>query len=118
MLELLPVLQEVRSRLGRFLSGGEQKLLSIGRALVSNPVLLLMDEPSEGLGPLVVRRLIEVIRTIQAEGVTILVADQNLQFCRLAADRAYILEKGTIQHAGTVDEIYGDEKIVRRYLAV
>ncbi len=118
VLDLLPALRGLRSRLGRYLSGGEQKMLSIGRALMTNPSLLLLDEPSEGLSPLVVRSLIEIIRTIRAEGVTILMADQNLKFSRLVADRAYILEKGTVQHAGTLDEIYGDEAIVRRYLAV
>ncbi|MFQ5896103.1 MAG: ABC transporter ATP-binding protein [Nitrospinota bacterium] len=118
VLELLPVLEEVRTRPGRALSGGEQKMLSIGRALMKNPTLFLMDEPAEGLGPLVVRSLIEVIRTIRDEGVTILLADQNLKFCRRVADRAYILEKGAVQHAGTLREIYADDQIVRRYLAV
>jgi branched-chain amino acid transport system ATP-binding protein len=118
VLELLPTLRELRTRPGRFLSGGEQKMLSIGRALMANPGLLLMDEPSEGLSPIVVRSLVEVIGTIRSAGTTLLVADQNLPFCRRVADRAYILEKGTVQHAGTLEAIYRDEAVVRRYLAV
>ncbi|MEK6709587.1 MAG: ABC transporter ATP-binding protein [Nitrospinota bacterium] len=118
ILSLMPALERLRGRRGQFLSGGEQKMLSIGRALMTNPSLLLLDEPSEGLSPLVVRGLIEIIRAIREEGVTLLMADQNLKFSRLVADRAYILETGTVQHEGTLDRIYADEEIVRRYLAV
>ena len=118
VLDLLPALRSLSPRRGRHLSGGEQKMLSIGRALMTNPSLLLLDEPSEGLSPLVVKGLVEIIRTIREEKVTILMADQNLKFSRLVADRAYILEKGAVQHAGTLDEIYADEEIVRRYLAI
>lgn len=118
VLDLLPALRRLVSRRGGHLSGGEQKMLSIGRALMTSPSLLLLDEPSEGLSPIVVRSLVEIIRTIRGEKVTILMADQNLKFSRLVADRAYILEKGAVQHAGTLDAIYADEEIVRRYLAV
>ncbi|MBI2131599.1 MAG: ABC transporter ATP-binding protein [Candidatus Tectomicrobia bacterium] len=118
VLGLLPALRRLASRRGRHLSGGEQKMLSIGRALMTSPSLLLLDEPSEGLSPIVVRSLVEIVRTIRGEKVTILMADQNLKFSRLVADRAYILEKGAVQHAGTLDAIYADEEIVRRYLAV
>jgi branched-chain amino acid transport system ATP-binding protein len=118
VLDLLPALRRLASRRGRHLSGGEQKMLSIGRALMTSPSLLLLDEPSEGLSPIVVRSLVEIVRTIRKERVTILMADQNLKFSRLVADRAYILEKGAVQHAGMLDAIYSDEEIVRRYLAV
>lgn len=118
ILDLLPALRPLIARRGRHLSGGEQKMLSIGRALMINPALLLLDEPSEGLSPIVVRSLVEIIRTIREERVTILMADQNLRFSRLVADRAYILEKGAVQHAGTLDAIYADAEIVRRFLAV
>ena len=118
VLQLLPVLERVIGRPGRFLSGGEQKMLAIGRALVANPYLLLMDEPSEGLSPIVIQQLVEVIRTIRGEGLTVLLADQNLEFCRQVADRAYILEHGAVRHEGPLAEISRNEEIVRRYLAV
>ena len=93
-------------------------MLAIGRALMANPSLLLLDEPSEGLAPLVVVQFVEVLNRIKRDGVTILLADQNLRFCRKVCDRGYILEKGRVQHSGKIDEISRDEQIVRKYLAV
>jgi branched-chain amino acid transport system ATP-binding protein len=86
--------------------------------LMKNPEILLLDGPSEGLAPLVIRDLGEVILKIQASGVTILLADQNIKFCRKVAGRGYIMEKGLIQHQGTLEEIWQKEEIVRKYLAV
>jgi branched-chain amino acid transport system ATP-binding protein len=116
--DLFPVFVELKERKGIQLSGGEQKMLAIGRALMKNPDLLLLDEPSEGLAPLVVQNLAEVIARIQSEGVTILLADQNLKFCRKTSDRGYILEKGMIQYQGSMEEIWQDEGIVKKYLVV
>ena len=116
--DLFPVFVELKERKGIQLSGGEQKMLAIGRALMKNPDLLLLDEPSEGLAPLVVQNLAEVIGRIQSEGVTILLADQNLKFCRKTSDRGYILEKGMIQYQGSMEEIWQDEEIVKKYLVV
>lgn len=93
-------------------------MLAIGRALMKNPELLLLDEPSEGLAPLIVRDLITVIKEIGGTGVTILVADQNLKFCRRIADRGYILDRGLIYYEGSIEEIWQNEEIVRKYLAV
>jgi branched-chain amino acid transport system ATP-binding protein len=118
VVEVLPKLAEVAGSLGAMLSGGERKMLAIGRALMANPALVLLDEPSEGLAPLVVAHIVEVLRVMKREGVTILLADQNLRFCRKVCDRGYILEKGRIEHAGTMEEIGRDEGIVRKYLAV
>lgn len=115
---LFPVLQPLRRLRGSQLSGGQQKMLAIGRALMKNPALLLLDEPAEGLAPMVVHRLVEVLREIRAAGMTILLADQNLHFCRKVADRAYIMEKGLMQFSGTMDVIWKNEDVVRRYLAV
>lgn len=115
---LFPALRELRRRRGAGLSGGEQKMLAIGRALMGNPALLILDEPSEGLSPLMVRALLEAIHQIRAEGVTLLVADQNLKFARRAADRGYIIEKGAIRHAATLEELWRDEALLRKYLAV
>jgi branched-chain amino acid transport system ATP-binding protein len=115
---LFPVFTDLKERKGTQLSGGEQKMLAIGRALMKNPDLLLLDEPSEGLAPLIVQNLVEVISRIQSEGVTILLADQNLKFCRKTSDRGYILEKGIVQHQGLMEEIWQNEEIVKKYLVV
>jgi len=93
-------------------------MLSLGRALMMNPMLVLLDEPSEGLAPLIVRKLMETIQEIREHGLTLLLADQNLKFCRQVCDYGYILEKGTIVHEGTLQDIWSNEEVVRRYLAV
>jgi branched-chain amino acid transport system ATP-binding protein len=116
--ELFPVLARLLDQKGNHLSGGEQKMLAIGRALMQNPELLLLDEPIEGLAPLVVKHLGEALRQIREAGVTILLADQNVKFCRRIADRGYILEKGLIQFEGTMAAIWENEAILHKYLAV
>jgi branched-chain amino acid transport system ATP-binding protein len=116
--ELFPALKHLHFSKGSCLSGGEQKMLAIGRALMKNPELLLLDEPAEGLAPIVVRDLIRVIKEIRETAVTILLADQNLKFCRRIADRGYILDRGLIYHEGEIDEIWQNETVVRKYLAV
>jgi branched-chain amino acid transport system ATP-binding protein len=116
--KLFPVLERLKDRKGTTLSGGEQKMLAIGRALMKNPEILLLDEPSEGLAPLVVRNLAEVIMEIQRSEVTILLADQNIKFCRKVSGRGYIMEKGLIQYQGEMNEIWQNEEMVRKYLAV
>lgn len=116
--DLFPVFIELRDRKGTQLSGGEQKMLAIGRALMKNPDLVLLDEPSEGLAPLIVQNLVEVIARVRNEGVTILLADQNLKFCRKTSDRGYILEKGMVQHQGMMEDIWQNEEIVKKYLVI
>lgn len=116
--QLFPLLRGLRGNRGIGLSGGEQKMLAIGRALMGNPTLLILDEPSEGLSPLMVRTLIEAIRQIRQEGVTLLLADQNLKFARRVAHRGYIIEKGTVRYSGRLDDLWADQEIVRKYLAV
>lgn len=116
--ELFPVLREYRQRGGTQLSGGEQKMLALGRALVQNPRLLLLDEAVEGLAPLIVQEFVRVIREISASGITLLMADQNLKFARQVAQRGYIIDKGRIEHHDEIEEIWANEEIVRRYLAV
>lgn len=116
--ELFPVLHARRRQKGANMSGGEKKMLSLGRALMANPELVLMDEPSEGLAPLIVSNLVVVIGEIRQKGMTLLLADQNLKFCRRVGDRGYILEKGRIAHQGSLEEIWGDEAVIRKYLAV
>ncbi|MCS7116065.1 MAG: ABC transporter ATP-binding protein [Nitrososphaerota archaeon] len=115
---LFPRLKELSSHRGIHLSGGEQKMLSIGRALMLSPDLLLLDEPSEGLSPIVVRNLIEIIKEIRSQGVTILLADQNVKFAKKIVDRAYIIDKGAIVYQGEMKTLWENEEIVKRYLAV
>ena len=116
--QLFPVLRELSAKPGAGLSGGEQKMLAIGRALMGNPALLILDEPSEGLSPLLVRTLVDALRRIREEGTTLLIADQNVKFARRVADRGYIMEKGTIRFAGPLEQLWQNEGVVRRYLAV
>ena len=85
---------------------------------MGNPVLLILDEPSEGLSPMMVATLVEAIRQIRAEGVTLLVADQNVKFARRIADRGYIMEKGHIRFSGPLEELWANEEIVRSYLTL
>lgn len=115
---LFPVLRARRRQKGLNLSGGEKKMLGLGRTLMANPGLILLDEPSEGLAPLIVRSLIDVIREIREREMTLLLADQNLKFCRRICDRGYILEKGCIVHAGTMDGIWGDDAVIKKYLVL
>jgi branched-chain amino acid transport system ATP-binding protein len=116
--ELFPVLRDLRRNLGNGLSGGEQKMLAIGRALMGNPALLILDEPSEGLSPLMVKTLLGAIHQIRQEGVTLLLADQNVKFARRAAGRGYIIEKGAIRYEGALDALWANEEVMRKYLAV
>ncbi len=116
--ELFPVLQALLGQRGNFLSGGEQKMLALGRALMQGPEVLLLDEPIEGLAPLVVQHLGEALLKIREAGVTILLADQNVKFCRRVADRAYVLEKGLIQFEGTMAAVWENEALLSKYLAV
>lgn len=116
--ELFPVLRELGDRLGGFLSGGEQQMLTIARTLLGNPELLLLDEPSEGLAPLVVEALLRNIRTLKQQGVTILLAEQGVDFSLALADRVYVLEKGAIRHTGPAAELREDQELRSRLLAL
>ena len=116
--DLFPKLRELVDRQGGFLSGGEQQMLTIARTLMGNPDLLLLDEPSEGLAPLVVDHLKEQIGRLKREGLTILLAEQNVDFCLDLADRVYVLEKGHIRYQGTVQAFREDESIRAQYLAL
>ena len=115
---LFPLLTELRLKLGAGLSGGEQKMLAIGRALMGNPDLLILDEPSEGLSPLMVQTLTGAISQIRKEGVTLLIADQNVKFARRVGSRGYVMDEGCIRFSGSLDELWANEEVIRRYLAV
>jgi branched-chain amino acid transport system ATP-binding protein len=116
--DLFPALRGLVRRQGGFLSGGEQQMLTIARTLMGNPELLLLDEPSEGLAPLVVEHLKAQIGRLKSEGLTILLAEQNVTFCLDLADRVYVLEKGQIRYHGTAREFREDESIRHQYLAL
>jgi branched-chain amino acid transport system ATP-binding protein len=116
--DLFPKLRELSQRQGGFLSGGEQQMLTIARTLMGNPELLLLDEPSEGLAPLVVDHLKEQIARLKGEGLTILLAEQNVEFSLDLADRVYVLEKGRIRYEGSSRAFREDESIRHQYLAL
>jgi branched-chain amino acid transport system ATP-binding protein len=116
--DLFPVLAKLDKRKGGYLSGGEQQMLTIGRTLMGNPDLLLLDEPSEGLAPLVVRDLGTQMQRLKADGMTILLCEQNAKFATALSDRAYILEKGQVRFTGTVKALQDNEDIRRQYLAL
>ncbi len=116
--DLFPKLRELSNRNGGFLSGGEQQMLTIARTLMGNPEMLLLDEPSEGLAPLVVDHLHEQIARLKAEGLTILLAEQNVEFSLTLADRVYVLEKGSIRFSGPAARLREDEALRHELLAL
>ncbi len=116
--ELFPVLRNLRDRQGGFLSGGEQQMLTIARTLMGNPTLLLLDEPSEGLAPLVVDALRDQIGELKAQGLTILLAEQSVDFCLTLADRVYVLEKGEVRFTGGADALRADRSQLDQLLSV
>ena len=116
--ELFPPLAEFRGRLAGNLSGGQQQMLSIARSLLTNPRMLLLDEPHEGLAPLVARSVVEAIGRLKSLGVSMLLSEQQLHLVHETADRIYVVDRGRIVFEGTVAEFDADEEIARRYLMV
>ena len=116
--ELFPALAPLGTRLGGYLSGGEQQMLTIGRTLMGNPSLLLLDEPVEGVAPVVVQELTRQIKRLKTMGLTILFAEQNMHFATQISDRAYVIEKGHIRYQGTMDELVANEEVKAKYLMI
>lgn len=114
--ELFPILGDRRKQTAGTLSGGEQQMLAIGRALMSKPRLLLLDEPSMGLAPLLVREIFEIIKNINSEGTTVLLVEQNASMALSIANRAYVLETGSIVITGTGEELMKSDRIQKAYL--
>jgi branched-chain amino acid transport system ATP-binding protein len=115
---LFPVLGEIKSRRGGNLSGGEQQMLSIGRALMSSPELLLLDEPTEGLAPLIVRDLERQIRTLRETGISILLSEQNVKSALKLISRVYVIDNGRIRFEGPLADFEANEEIKKKYLMV
>ena len=113
-----PLLVPLRHRRAGRLSGGEQQMLTIARTLMGNPDVLLLDEPSEGLAPIIVQSIAGLIRKLREAGVTILLAEQNMHFCLGIATHATIIDKGHVVYRGTIDELRGDPDVAGRYLAL
>ena len=116
--ENFPRLADRRRNYGDRLSGGEQQMLAIARALVANPQLLLLDEPSEGLAPVIVEQIADVLRVVHDEGISVLLVEQRLDFCLALAQRIYVLETGRIVFDGTTKEFEADPSIRDKYLAL
>lgn len=118
LFQLFPNLGRMRDRPGGAMSGGEQQMLTIARTLMGNPKLVLLDEPSEGLAPVIVEEMAKTILALKAEGLTVLISEQNLHFAGNVADSAAIIEKGVIRFTGTMDELKGNEAVRSQYLSV
>lgn len=116
--ELFPSLGRMRHRRGGHMSGGEQQMLTIARTLMGNPALILLDEPSEGLAPVVVEQMAQAIKDLKCEGLTVILSEQNLYFAALVSDRAYIIEKGRIRYEGTMEDLAHQPEIREAYLTV
>jgi len=116
--EVFPALKNIQSRRGGCLSGGEQKMLAIARALMGNPELLLLDEPTEGLAPVLVRALEEQVRSLKEVGLTVFLAEQNVRSALRLSDRGYIIDNGQIRYQGSIDELRENEEVRRKYLLV
>ena len=115
---LFPILGAMRGRPGAQMSGGEQQMLSVARTLMGNPALVLLDEPSEGLAPVIVQQMAEAVRAMKTAGVSVLLAEQNLRFAARVGDRVVVLETGAVAWGGTVSELVADGAVRRRYLGV
>ncbi len=116
--EVFPLLEPLRHRIAGRLSGGEQQMLAIARTLMGNPALLLLDEPSEGLAPIIVQRIGELLRQLRNIGSTVLIAEQNMHFCLGLASHATVIDKGQIVYAAGIEELKANDAIRRRYLAL
>jgi branched-chain amino acid transport system ATP-binding protein len=116
--ELFPALKDIESRRGSCLSGGEQKMLAIARALMGNPEFLLLDEPTEGLAPVLVHALEGQIRKLREVGLTVLIAEQNVRSALRLSDRGYIIDNGQIRYQGSIGELRENEEVRRKYLLI
>ena len=115
---LFPNLGEMPDRPGGRMSGGEQQMLTVARTLMGNPYVVLLDEPSEGVAPVIVEQMVQMILALKAQGVSILLCEQNMHFAELVSDRAYVLEKGQIRYSASMVELAANDDVRRAYLSV
>jgi branched-chain amino acid transport system ATP-binding protein len=118
LFKLFPNLGEMPNRPGGRMSGGEQQMLTVARTLMGNPYVVLLDEPSEGVAPVIVEQMGNMINELKAQGVSILLSEQNMHFAELVSDRAYVLEKGQIRFEGSMEELAANEGVRQAYLSV
>ncbi|MBE0549359.1 MAG: ABC transporter ATP-binding protein [Rubrivivax sp.] len=118
LFRLFPNLGEMQHRRAGRMSGGEQQMLTVARTLMGNPFLLLLDEPSEGVAPLIVEQMVDMILELKSQGVSILLSEQNMHFAELVSDRAYVLEKGQIRYEGRMSDLMADELVRSAYLSI
>ena len=118
LFKLFPNLAEMPSRLGGRMSGGEQQMLTVARTLMGNPLLVLLDEPSEGVAPVIVEQMAQTIVELKKQGLSILLSEQNVHFARLVSDRVYLLEKGQIRWSGSMAQLTANSEVQRAYLTV
>jgi len=118
LFKLFPNLGEMPERPGGRMSGGEQQMLTVARTLMGNPFVVLLDEPSEGVAPVIVEQMAQMILELKAQGVSILLSEQNMHFAELVSDRAYVLEKGQIRYQASMAELSVNEEVRRAYLSV
>ncbi len=115
---LFPNLGQMPDRLGAHMSGGEQQMLTVARTLMGNPLLVLLDEPSEGVAPVIVEQMANTIIDLKKEGLSVLLSEQNIHFAELVSDRVYVLEKGQMQWQGRMADLAGDVTVQRSFLSV
>ncbi|NBX54479.1 MAG: ABC transporter ATP-binding protein [Betaproteobacteria bacterium] len=118
LFELFPNLGEMPHRLGGRMSGGEQQMLTVARTLMGNPWLVMLDEPSEGVAPLIAEHMVQMILALKAQGIGILLSEQNMHFAQLVCDRAYVLEKGQIRYQGSMRELAANTALRRNHLGI
>lgn len=118
LFEIFPNLGRMRNRPGGQMSGGEQQMLTVARTLMGNPRLILLDEPSEGLAPVIVQQMATAVKEMKREGLAVLLSEQNLHFAKAVADRAYVIEKGRLRFHGTIAGLFADETARKAYLSV
>ena len=118
LFELFPNLGEMPQRPGGRMSGGEQQMLTVARTLMGNPFLVLLDEPSEGVAPVIVEQMVHMILALKAQGVSILLSEQNMHFAELVSDRAYVLEKGQIRYQASMQALAANDEVRRSHLSV
>ena len=116
--DVFPILASMRGRMGGRLSGGEQQMLTIARTLMGNPDVVLLDEPSEGLAPIIIEKIGELIQRLRDMGTTLIVAEQNMHFCLDIASHVAVIDKGHIVYRGSIDELRANDDVKKRYLAV